>query len=400
MQELTITGKYTEAVCRLTDNKETAIDPYAVAQLQRLCDNETLSGCRLRIMPDVHPGKVGTIGFTMTVGEKLMPSLVGVDIGCGMTTVKVKTGKIEFQKLDRVIREKIPYGAGIHISMIPAVVNCIACPNPNMLLSQAFAKSLRCGKHIDAARALLSFGTLGSGNHFIEIDQDPEEKNIYYVTVHSGSRYLGKAVTEYYLTEGQKALKAAGILLPYEETWLTGSLLSDYLADLSVVQEFADKSRKAMLDTILKEMKWKALEWTVCRHNYVDFDPETVSALGAPVLRKGAISARAGEHVIIPINMRDGIILGTGKGNEDWNLSAPHGAGRILKREDVKSRYTTSQYKKAMEGIYSPSIGPGTLDEAPIAYRSLPEIREAIGETVTIDKIITPVYNFKAGGEE
>lgn len=404
MKELTIKGKYTEAICRLTENAETAIDPYAVAQLERLCNNETLAGCRVRIMPDVHPGKVGTIGFTMTVGDKLLPNLVGVDIGCGMTMVKVKTGKIEFQKLDKVIREQIPSGSSVKpgdiLKKLPILTDPALTLSPARIFAMSCEKDLHCGKHIDAGRAYLSLGTLGSGNHFIEIDKDPDEKGFYYITVHSGSRYLGKAVTEYYLTEGQKRLKASGIELPYEETYLTGALLTNYLSDLQFVQDFADQNRKAMLEVILKEMKWKALEWTVCRHNYVDFTPETVSVLGSPVLRKGAISAKEGEHVIIPINMRDGILLGTGKGNTDWNLSAPHGAGRILKREDVKSRYTTSQYKKSMEGIYSPSVGPSTLDEAPFAYRSLDEIREAIGDTVTIDKILKPVYNFKAGGED
>ena len=391
MRDFVITGKYTTALCHLTDNCETGIEPYAIAQLQRLCDNETLSGSRVRIMPDVHPGKVGTIGFTMTIGEKLMPSLVGVDIGCGMTMVKFQEKKLEFQKLDKVIRERVPSGASIH-----AVVPDWASDDAE----EMFTSRLCCNEHIDLRRARRSLGTLGSGNHFIEIDRDENEPGSFFLTVHSGSRFLGKAVTEYYLAEGQKALKQAGVTLPYEETYLEGELLFGYLSDLKTVQDFADENRRIIVSEILKGMKWKAVEWNVCRHNHIDFDAETINALGVPVLRKGAIRAKAGEPVIIPVNMRDGIILGTGKGNAEWNFSAPHGAGRILKREDVKAKYTTSQYKKSMEGIYSPSVGAATLDEAPFAYRAIDEIRDAIGETVTITKIIRPVYNFKAGGED
>lgn len=215
--------------------------------------------------------------------------------------------------------------------------------------------------------------------------------------IHSGSRHLGTAVKEYYLTAGQRYLKKQGIDVPYELVYLEGSLLADYIHDVKVVQKCAQLNRDAILDELIKGMQWKVSETYSCAHNYIDTDVQ--AAIGQPIIRKGAISAKAGESVIIPINMRDGVILGTGIGNDDWNYSAPHGAGRIMKRQDVKVSFTVSQYKKEMKGIYSSCIGKGTLDEAPFAYRSLEQITDAISETVKIDKILKPVYNFKAGGE-
>ena len=209
--------------------------------------------------------------------------------------------------------------------------------------------------------------------------------------IHSGSRHLGFEVTEYYLREGQRLLKEQGIEIPYELTYLTGELMQQYLHDLAIVQDFATRNREIMIAEICKGMKWKIQDTYSCIHNYVDFNTNT------PILRKGAISAKAGEPVIIPINMRDGIILGTGLGNDEWNQSAPHGAGRILKREDVRKSYTVSTYKKEMKGIYSTCINKDTLDEAPFAYRRSEEIIDAIGTTVKVDKIIKPIYNFKAG---
>lgn len=378
----TIKGAYTSAQIFTTSNKETAIDPYAVAQLQMICDQESAKNCRIRVMPDVHPGKVGTIGLTMTIGDKLMPSLIGIDIGCGMTLAQIKAKKIEYQKLDTVIREQVPSGFAIRST------------------AHRFAKDfaldeLKCFRHIRAEKALLSLGSLGSGNHFIEADKD-DEGNLFLV-IHSGSRHLGKEVTEYYLNEGQKQLRAKGKDIPYELTWLEGALMEDYLHDLQVVQAFASLNRAIILDALIKGMKWKLSGSYECIHNYVDASPETITAFGSPMLRKGAISAKAGEKVIIPINMRDGILLGTGLGNTDWNCSAPHGAGRILKREDVKNHYTVSSFKSAMKGIYTSCIGKDTLDEAPFAYRSMDEITEVIRDTVTINKIIRPVYNYKAG---
>jgi len=372
----TVNGVYTSAKIFNTNTTEYSIDDYAIAQLQALCDNEAFEGCTIRVMPDVHPGKVGTIGFTSTLGKQILPNVIGIDMGCGMTLAQVK-GKIkEFQKLDVVIRENIPSGFSTR-----KIVHHMA--------EQIDLTKLYCYKHIFEEKALLSLGTLGGGNHFIELDTD-DDNNIYLV-VHTGSRHLGKEVTEYYLTEGQRHLKACGIDTPYETTYLEGEFMEAYLHDLRIVQDFATLNREIILAEIVKGMKWKVLDSYSCIHNYVDFSTDT------PILRKGAISAKEGEPVIIPINMRDGILLGTGLGNPDWNYSAPHGAGRIMKREDVKANYTVSAFKSAMKGIYSSCISKDTLDEAPFAYRNLDSIRDVISDTVSVEKVIKPIYNFKAG---
>ena len=378
----TIKGAFTSAQIFTTNNKETAIDQYAISQLQMICNQESSKGCRIRVMPDVHPGKVGTIGLTMTIGEKVIPNLIGIDIGCGMTLAQIKGKKIEYQKLDTVIRDSVP--SGFHIRS-----------KVHRYADKFDFDALRCADHIRTDRAKLSLGSLGSGNHFIEADKD-DDGNLYIV-IHTGSRHLGKEVTEYYLNEGQKYLKANGIEVPYELTWLEGDLMENYLHDLQVVQHFASLNREIILDELVKGMKWKILDSYECIHNYVDTSSETLSVFGSSMLRKGAISAKKEEKVIIPINMRDGIILGSGLGNLDWNCSAPHGSGRILKREEVKNHFTVSSFKSEMKGIYSSCIGKDTLDEAPFAYRRMDDITEVISDTVTINKIIRPVYNFKAG---
>lgn len=378
----TIKGVATSALIFNTNKGEPGIDAYAVAQLQNLCDNPSFEGCRIRVMPDVHPGKVGTIGFTSTIGKTIMPNVIGIDIGCGMTLAQVKGKVKEFQKLDTVIRNNVPSGFSIRKK-----------PSPQAIYFDFSV--LRCGRHIQKNKALLSLGTLGGGNHFIELNQD-SEKNTYLV-VHSGSRHLGQEVTEYYLREGQRLLKEKGINIPYELTYLQGQLMEDYLQDLEIVQAYAALNREIIVREICSGMKWKILDTYSCIHNYVDTSSEAVNKFGSPILRKGAISAKENERVIIPINMRDGILLGLGLGNENWNYSAPHGAGRIMKRQEVKDNYTLSVYKKAMKGIYSTCIGRETLDEAPFAYRDIDEIAEAITETVTIQKIIRPIYNYKAG---
>ena len=373
-----IEGAYASAKVFTINNTAHDLEPYAEAQLRMLCDNEVAKGSKIRVMPDVHPGKVGTIGLTMTVGERILPNLVGVDIGCGVTVAKLKQKKVEYQKLDTVIRDNVPAGFAVR-------------KKPHRYAERFDTSLLCCASNIRKEKAALSLGTLGGGNHFIELDND-EEGNLY-VVIHSGSRHLGKEVTEYYLNEGQKQLKENGMEVPYELTWLEGDLKEQYLHDLQIVQEFAVLNREAILDELASGMKWKVQESFSCIHNYVDEKGEK------PMLRKGAISAKTGETVVIPINMRDGLMLGTGKGNEEWNYSAPHGAGRILRRDSVKNQYTVSQYKAEMKGIHSVSVGADTLDEAPFAYRKLDEIADVIEETVTIKQVIRPVYNFKAGGE-
>lgn len=376
---ITIYGKYATALVYTVKNEEYALEDYARAQLQMICDHPSSEGSVIRVMPDVHPGKVGTVGLTMTVGASILPSLVGVDIGCGMTLAKIKVKSVEFQQLDVVIRDNVPVGSKIR-------------EKEHKFADRIDLSGLRCAKGINARKAIRSIGTLGGGNHFIEVDKD--ENGELYLIIHSGSRHLGMEVADYYLHAGQKEsqMKKQGYA-PYEMTCLEGRLMEDYLHDLKIMQEFARLNREAMVETIVKGMKWKVEDEFTCIHNYVDFDGET------PILRKGAISAKAGERVIIPINMRDGVILGTGLGNKEWNCSAPHGAGRICKRTDVDGSYTVSEFKKAMKGIYSTCISKETLDEAPFAYRNLEDILGVVGDTVQIDKIIKPIYNYKAGNK-
>ncbi|MBR1508085.1 MAG: RtcB family protein [Eubacterium sp.] len=380
---VTIYGKYTNAVVYTVENEIYALEDYARKQLQMICNHPSAEGCTVRVMPDVHPGKVGTIGLTMTVGDSILPSLVGVDIGCGMTLAKLKTKGLQFQQLDTVIRENVPVGPRIRIK-------------EHKYADRIDLSELRCYKSIDAGKANLSIGTLGGGNHFIELDKD-DEGNVYLV-VHSGSRHLGMEVADYYLRTGQKELqmKKQGYA-SYEMTCLSGQLMEDYIHDVKIIQEFARLNREAIIDSIVNGMKWKIEDSFTCIHNYIDFLDDGIGIDAKMILRKGAISAREGERVIIPINMRDGIILGTGLGNPEWNNSAPHGAGRIYRRSEVAEHHTVSEFKKVMEGIHSICINKNTLDESPFAYRGIDDIVTVIKDTVRIDKIIKPVYNYKAG---
>ena len=369
----TVNGVYTSAKI-FTDT----VENYAKAQIQQLCDFLAFQGCKIRVMPDVHPGKVGTIGFTAVAGDKLLPNVVGVDIGCGITVAKLKQKRMEFQKLDTVIRGNVPAGYQIRKAA-------------HRFSDTAMLSDLRCSRHVHEEKARLSLGTLGGGNHFIEIDRD--EEGFLYAVIHSGSRHLGKEVTEYYLREGHRYLKGKGQDIPYELTYLEGSLMDDYVHDTQVLQEFARLNRSVILDEMAKAMKWKIEDIYHSVHNYIDISTE------GTILRKGAVSARKGEFVAIPINMRDGVLLGTGLGNADWNCSAPHGAGRLIKREYVKNKFTVSDFKAQMKGIHCSCIGKDTLDEAPFAYRGVDEIMEHIKETVQIQKRLFPVYNFKAGSK-
>lgn len=371
MGNIKITGSQTRGIV-MTE----AVEARALEQIRLLCDQPAFTGSKIRVMPDVHPGKVGTIGFTAPIGEAVMPEVVGVDIGCGMLLAELDAKRVEFQKLDALIRDEIPAGFGIR----------------SKALADAAGFDLtafRCFRHISQEKALKSLGTLGGGNHFIELDRGEDGR--LYLLVHTGSRSLGKEVTEHYLRMGQRVLQEQGLQVPYEMTCLTGALMEDYLYDLSIAQKYAALNRELIFKIIAKGMKWKCRSLQASPHNYVDFSMEQ------PMLRKGAVSAKKGEMVVIPINMRDGVILGEGRGNEEWNCSAPHGAGRICKREEVQARYTLSAFKKEMKGIYTSCISRETLDEAPFAYRSVDEIAAAITETVAIKAVLKPVYNFKAG---
>ena len=365
-----VEGKYAAAKI-FTDD----VEDYAIAQIRQLCDQPAFEGSKIRVMPDVHPGKVGTIGFTATVKDKIMPNVIGVDIGCGMFMQQFRAKGVELQRLDTVIRECVPSG---HSSRAEA----------HWFADRIDLGMLRCAKHIDIDRAYRSLGTLGGGNHFIEIDTDERKQN--YLIIHTGSRHLGKEVIDHYLREGHRRIKDTDKDAAFELTWLEDDLKADYLYDMIIVQKFAEINRRAIAYEITKGMKWKVMEEFSCIHNYIDFSYDT------PIMRKGAISARKDEDVIIPINMRDGVLVGKGIGNADWNYSAPHGAGRLASREETKRNYTLSDFKKEMKGIYSPSISKDTLDEAPFAYRPLDQILPYITDTVEITKRLKPIYNFKA----
>ncbi len=399
-----IKGKYNEAKI-FTD----VVDNASVAQVLELCNQEFTAGSRIRLMPDIHAGAGCTIGTTMTITDKIVPNLVGVDIGCGMETIRVRESHIELQKLDKLIYEKIPSGFGIRSKAHP-------------YLKQVELGELCCAKHVDIPRAEKSIGTLGGGNHFIEADKD-DEGNVY-VVVHSGSRHLGVEVAKYYQEEGYKVLNGTDdasveamiaqmkqegrqkeiqkevkrlknlkqTKVPKALAYLSGDLFEQYLHDMKIVQQFAALNRRAMMDEIVKGMKLHVEEQFTTVHNYIDTD--------RMILRKGSVSAQAGEKLLIPINMRDGSLVCLGKGNEDWNFSAPHGAGRLMSRAEAKQSFTVSEFKKQMADVYTTSVSKSTLDECPMAYKDMQEILDNIGPTAEVIRTIRPIYNFKAGEED
>lgn len=369
-----IQGKYAVAKVYTDD-----VEQYAKAQLEMICNNEVAADSKIRVMPDVHPGKVGTIGLTMTVGKRMIPHLLGIDLGCGVTCAKIRGKKPELQKLDKVVRENVPAGFTIR-------------KKPQSKAEDFDLSELRCAKSVNAGKALCSLGTLGGGNHFIEMDKGEDDS--LCLVVHTGSRHLGKEITDYYVDAGAKLIKEQGLEVPYEMTYLEGDLLEDYIHDVKIAQEYAALNREIIIDEILKGMKLKSDDIFSSVHNYLDQTPD-----GERILRKGAISALEGEKVIIPINMREGILIGVGKGNPEWNYSAPHGSGRVLRRDEVKNSHTVSEFKKEMKGIYCTCIGADTLDEAPFAYRTMEKLMADVRESVEITEILKPIYSFKAGGK-
>ena len=396
-----ITGKYNTA--KVFTN---VIENEAVEQIKTLCNQEFITGSKIRIMPDVHSGAGCTIGTTMTITDKVIPNLVGVDIGCGMETVMITDKEIDLEKLDKLIYEKIPSGHNIR-------------KIPHELINEIDLNQLRCTGHVKMDRAIRSIGTLGGGNHFIEAGKD-EEGNIY-ITVHSGSRHLGLEVANYYQKMGYKALNKVSDIdiekiieqlknegrekeinktikeikkqiitdIPQALAYVSEELFDDYIHDMKLIQKFAVLNRKAMMDEIIKGLGTEVAEEFTTIHNYIDTD--------IMILRKGAVSAKEGEKLLIPINMRDGSLICIGKGNEDWNYSAPHGAGRLMSRTKAKKTFELKNFKKEMEGIYTTSVSKDTLDECPMAYKAMEDIIKNIGDTVDIIKRIIPIYNFKAG---
>ena len=400
---MNIKGKYNNAIVYTEVIEETAIK-----QIQRLCDQSFTSDSKIRIMPDVHAGIGSTIGTTMTIKDKAVPNLVGVDIGCGMETIKIKNSHLELQRFDKIVYSKIPSGYSVR-------------KTPHKFADQIDLLQLHCLKEmrIDFDKVIRSIGTLGGGNHFIEADID-EEGNIYIV-IHSGSRHLGLEVARFYQnkaidlinkqgkacynnlikkykTEGRQSeiqiaisdLKAnISCDTPEDLCYVYGDDFDDYIHDMKIVQQFALINRKAMMYELIKAMNLKVDEEFSTIHNYIDTDNM--------ILRKGAVSAQKGEKLLIPINMKDGSLICLGKGNSDWNYSAPHGAGRLMSRTQARESFSVSEFKKKMSGIYTTSVSRDTIDECPMAYKNIDDIINNISDTVEIKNIIKPIYNFKAG---
>ena len=397
---LEIKGKINTAICYAK-----VVEDEAVAQIRRMCDYDFTENSIIRIMPDVHAGKGCTIGTTMTVHGKAVPNIVGVDIGCGMYTINIGKGEIDFAKLD----------AAAHF--VPSGKNVWEGRQEKFDL-----EALRCYRQLKNTKRLeRSLGTLGGGNHFIEVDRASDGTN--YLVIHTGSRNLGKQVAEIYqqlaidLNKGmedyfdrrdeiirtykeqgrrkeiQKALEEISIdkketTIPEDLCYLYGRFFEDYIHDIEICQQFATRNREKIAEILIDRAGLVAGEAFHTIHNYIDTDEM--------ILRKGAIAAHKGEKVLIPINMRDGSILAVGKGNPDWNYSAPHGAGRLMSRKQAKEKLNMTEYQQTMSGIYTTSVNESTIDEAPMAYKSMDDIISVIDETVDIIEILKPVYNFKA----
>jgi len=390
-----------------TDN----IEPEALKQIYTLMEQPVFQGSKVRIMPDAHQGVGCVIGFTANLIDKVIPNVVGVDLGCGMRTYELGKVDISLERLDETVHRCIPSGRDIHRTTV------VRFPK---------IQDLHCYKHLkERDRFERSIGTLGGGNHFIELDIDDEGNK--YLVIHTGSRNLGKQVAEHYqklavellqgrdellerqeeliedyrkagkskseikkaLKELRKSIVSGGPKVPKDLCYLYGEPMERYLHDMRICQEYARLNRETIGNIILSEMKLRPVSSFETIHNYIDLE--------SGIIRKGAISAKKGELLLIPINMRDGCILGRGKGNEDWNCSAPHGAGRVMSRSEAKKTISMDEYRRAMDGIYTSTVNFDTIDEAPMAYKPLSEIAESIADTVEILKIIKPVYNFKAG---
>ena len=374
------------------------IDAETISQIMLLLNQEFVKDNKIRIMPDTHAGSGCVIGTTMTIKDKIVPNLVGVDIGCGMHAVKLKEKEIDLSALDEVIEKYIPSGTNIHELMVsPYDLDDIIAP-------------------IDKERARRSIGTLGGGNHFIEVNRDSE--GYLWLVIHTGSRHLGIEICKYYQDLAYKTLKGRGdvvkdvierlkaegrqreiesaikaikekeITIPKDLCYLEGDNFRNYIHDMNLAQKYALTNRMSIADEIMRLLFLHEEERFDTIHNYIDIDNM--------ILRKGAISAQTGEKVIIPMNMRDGSLICVGKGNPDWNYSAPHGAGRVMSRSKAKESINMYDFKESMKDIYSTSVVESTIDEAPMVYKPMDEIIANIKDTVEVMDIIKPIYNFKA----
>ena len=392
-----IQGKHTDAVIYTNNPQQTAIE-----QIETLVNQPFMSGAKVRIMPDYHAGKGCVIGTTIALNGRVVPNLVGVDVGCGVFVAEIGEKKIDFNELDAIIRKFVPSGNDIHDE------------ENKTRNSEPFSNDLFLTTGLHNAYTNRSLGTLGGGNHFIEVATD--ENNVHYLLIHTGSRYVGARVAKWHqnrafeslqridLTTKINALKEVGRhheiqqmihaykdanpVIPKDLAYLEGELFDDYIRDMKLAQQFAHANRQTIANTIAEHMRWEYGTQFDSVHNYIDTD--------AMILRKGAVRAAAGEQLVIPMNMRDGSFICVGKGKADWNESAPHGAGRIFSRSAAMKNLSLDDFKQTMNGIWTTSVSKETLDEAPMAYKPMEEIAAQIGETVDIQKRIVPVYNFKA----
>lgn len=392
-----VKGQYTDAVIYTNNPQEGAI-----MQIEELVNQSFMQGAKVRIMPDYHAGKGCVIGTTIALNDRVVPNLVGVDVGCGVLVSEIGKGKIDFNKLDETIRQFVPSGNAIH-------ENADKANAKEMYSNEAF---IARGLQDDYTNR--SLGTLGGGNHFIELAQD--DMGMHYLLIHTGSRYVGAKVASWHQKRAFESLQHEDLMgkinqlkeqgrhqeiqamiqafklenpvVPKDLAYLEGNLFTDYIADMKLAQQFARDNRKLIAQIIAEYMKWDFSAQFDSVHNYIDTD--------SMILRKGAVRAAKGEQLVIPMNMRDGSLICVGKGNAEWNESAPHGAGRIYSRTAALKNLSMDDFTKTMSGIWTTSVSEETLDEAPMAYKPMQEIVEQIGETVDIQKHVMPVYNFKA----
>ena len=380
------------------------VDQESISQVITMLNQPFAQGQTIRMMPDIHAGAGCTVGTTMTVTDKVCPNLIGVDIGCGMYAVQLNETEIDFRLLDVCIRQYIPSGFNIHES-------------PVAMADTINLNDLFCANSCNLDRAKASIGSLGGGNHFIEVDRD--ENGHLWLVIHSGSRHLGTEVASYYQKQAIKnlhdtpkeliqntirqlkaegrqseiqtaiqSLTPPGASVPDALCWCEGTLFEQYVHDMKITQQFAVLNRHAMAEIIINHMDLHPVDSFTTIHNYLDTDHM--------ILRKGAVAAYDGQRLLIPMNMRDGSLICTGKGNPDWNCSAPHGAGRLMSRSAAKQQISLAEFQDSMDGIWTTSVGTSTIDESPMAYKPMDAIVDNIGPTVEIEQVIKPVYNFKA----
>ncbi|AUS87294.1 MULTISPECIES: RtcB family protein [Lysinibacillus] len=392
-----INGRFTNAKIFAQTALQTAVD-----QIQELTDQAFMAGTKVRIMPDYHAGKGCVIGTTIQLQDRVVPNLVGIDVGCGVFVAQLDVTTVDFAQLDAIIRTYVPSGQDIHKEV-----------SPSRHFVEFEGKQFRASGLKDDYTNL-SLGTLGGGNHFIELAKDEDDQ--HYLLIHTGSRYVGAKVANWHqkrayenlrredLTEKIEAMKQQGrqqeiqsMIQAYKEqtpfvpkdlSYLEGEAFHDYIHDMKIAQQFARMNRWTIAETIAKQMDWHFTDTFDTIHNYIDTETMT--------LRKGAVRANKDEKLVIPMNMRDGSLICIGKGNAEWNYSAPHGAGRMFSRRAAKKALNMADFKDTMQGIWTTSVNEETLDEAPMAYKPMTEITSAIRETVDIVKVIKPVYNFKA----